>query len=124
MSSGEDAFNPLDKITLGLTVAKAMLDRPPIQLPITTPFSGAGIYALYYVGAEYPPYKAVAERNMEGKFGWPIYVGKAIPAGGRKGVLKPPGKRIRPSDALVAGPLFKRLAEHAETIEQAENLEI
>jgi hypothetical protein len=28
MSTGEAPFNPLDKMTLGLTVAKAMLDRP------------------------------------------------------------------------------------------------
>jgi hypothetical protein len=124
MSTGEAPFNPLDKITLGLTVAKAMLDRPTIQMPISTPFSGAGIYAIYYVGTEYPSYGAIAARNTEGQFAWPIYVGKAVPAGGRKGILKAPGKRAKPSDAVVAGPLFKRLAEHSESIEQAENLDI
>jgi hypothetical protein len=125
MSSGEAPFNPLDKINLGLTVAKAMLDRPPIQLPITTPFAGAGIYAIYYVGTEYAPYKAVSETNVGGKFGWPIYVGKAIPAGGRKGTGKPPPARAsKPSDALIAGPLFKRIAERAESIQQAQNLNI
>lgn len=123
MSSGETPFNPLDKTNLGLTVAKAMLVRPSVPLPIAVPFSGAGIYAIYYVGSEYPAYKAVADKNVGGRFDWPIYVGKAIPAGGRKGVRKPAG-RVKAVDALTAGPLFKRLAEHAESVEQARNLTI
>jgi Eco29kI restriction endonuclease len=123
MSSGETPFNPLDKTNLGLTVARAILVRPPVPLPIATPFSGAGIYAIYYVGSEYPAYKAVADKNVGGRFDWPIYVGKAIPAGGRKGVRKSAVK-VKAVDALTAGPLFKRIAEHTESIEQAPNLRI
>ncbi len=39
---------------------------------------GAGIYAIYYVG-DFPSYAPVAERNHDGRFEAPIYVGKAIP---------------------------------------------
>jgi hypothetical protein len=125
MSAGEP-FNPHDKKTLGLTVARAMLESAAVQLPIVAPFPGAGIYAIYYVGSEYAPYRIIAQKNVKGRLSWPIYIGKAVPAGARKGILKPVGNstRMRPTDSQIAGPLFKRILEHSESIAQAKSLSI
>lgn len=60
-------FNPLDKRNLGVSVAKAMLSKVPAQLPLQEGFTGAGIYALYYVGA-FPLYADMAKHNMDGQF--------------------------------------------------------
>lgn len=73
-------------------------------------FKGAGIYAIYYRG-EFPAYSALVVRNG-GEFDIPIYVGKAVPAGARKG-----GVGLDVSPGFV---LFKRLCEHADTIRQVE----
>lgn len=107
-------FNPLDKTNLGESVAEALLQRRAGPLPPTDPFIGAGVYAIYYDGA-FPLYKDIADLNRDGHFGWPIYVGKAVPAGARKGGYD-----------LEADPgqaLFRRLTKHASSIEQASNLE-
>jgi len=107
-------FNPLDKINLGKSVAEALLESELHPLNGLPPFRGAGIYAIYYTG-DHPLYKPIAARNRKGKFEVPIYVGKAIPAGGRKGgdLQSDPGR-----------VLYNRLAEHAESIELAANLDI
>ena len=106
----EATFNPLDKKNLGVSVADALLEKKPVPLPPSESFDGAGIYAIYYAGG-FLEYKKIVERNRQGKFEAPIYVGKAIPPGGRKGVLDPNAK---------AGPvLFRRLNEHADSIRQA-----
>ncbi len=109
----ETPYNPLDKKNLGISVADAMLAKPVIPLPLSTHFVGAGIYAIYYVGG-FPPYAPIAERNIEGQFEAPIYVGKAIPAGARRGG----------GLGVTTGPvLFNRLSEHARSIDQAANLD-
>lgn len=106
----EETFNPLDKRNLGVSVADALLAKTPVALPPGESFNGAGIYVIYYTGG-FPGYKKIAEKNRGGKFEAPIYIGKAIPAGGRKGALEPNTK---------AGPvLFRRLGEHADSIRQA-----
>ncbi|MDR2213154.1 MAG: Eco29kI family restriction endonuclease, partial [Pseudomonadales bacterium] len=51
-----------------------------------------------------------------GQYKWPIYVGKAVPPGARKGGF---GLGENPGQAL-----YNRLAEHAKSIEQAQNLEL
>ncbi len=110
----ETLYNPLDKNNLGVSVADALLARSVSNLP-PEPFVGAGIYALYYVG-DFPAYKPLVRKNKDGKFQAPIYVGKAVPAGARKGGFglgAPTGK-----------VLFKRLSEHAETISDSKNLRI
>ena len=111
----EEIYNPLDKINLGESVADAMLERRPTRLPLTDSFMGAGIYAIYYVG-DLAIYKEIAKRNRRGKFDWPIYVGKAVPAGARQGGL---GLGKDPGDVL-----FKRIGEHSHSIEQAGNLQV
>lgn len=109
-----DAFNPLNKRNLGESVAKALLVGEVSLLP-PSPFEGAGIYAIYYVG-HYPSYERIAALNRGGKFEWPIYVGKAVPPGARKGGF---GLDSDPDSVL-----FKRLKEHAISIEQVVNLDL
>jgi hypothetical protein len=110
----ETPYNPLDKVNLGTSVTDAILQQPVAPLAPSEAFLGAGIYAIYYTG-NYPAYRKIAESNRNGRFAQPIYVGKAIPKGARRGGL---GLEATPGRAL-----FSRLAEHAESIQQAENLE-
>ncbi|MDZ4314504.1 MAG: Eco29kI family restriction endonuclease, partial [Azonexus sp.] len=77
-------FNPLDKRHLGENVGQAMLRQLVIPLGSLDTFDGAGIYAIYYTGT-FPGYEAIAERNRDRRFNAPIYVGKAVPKGARKG---------------------------------------
>jgi hypothetical protein len=103
-------FNPLDKRRLGESVASALLKRPVGPLPPAGKFEGAGVYAIYYTG-DVPFYKPVAEQNRGNKYGRPIYVGKAVPPGARKGGF---GLDTAPGPAL-----FNRLREHSQSLEDA-----
>ena len=107
------SYNPLDIENLGLSVLTAMLCQDPTPLDDIKRFEGAGVYALYYTG-DFPPYEFIAEANREGRFEQPIYVGKAIPSGGRKGM----------SVATKTTALSRRIREHAGSIRAASNLEI
>jgi Eco29kI restriction endonuclease len=111
----KEPFNPLNKKNLGFSVAEAMLEKPVEPLPPKAAFEGAGIYAIYYTGS-FSAYKVIADKNKNNKFGCPIYVGKAVPAGARKGGFG--------LDAPAGKVLFQRLNEHAESIEQADNLKL
>lgn len=106
-------FNPLDKKNLGASVAEAMLASKVHPLGDLPEFKGAGIYAIYYAGA-FPPYAEIARRNKDSKTA-PIYVGKAVPAGARKG---------GGTGSNGGRPLFNRLSEHAESIRAVGNLNI
>lgn len=108
-----EPYNPLDTKNLGASVAEALLETTPVSMSEILPFAGAGIYAIYYVG-DFEAYHDISERNREGLFQWPLYIGKAIPAGGRKG-----GGR---ADGTTGSPLFKRLREHRQSLEAAQNL--
>lgn len=105
-----DIYNPLDKINLGNSVAVALLAQPVHALGDIPPFEGAGIYVLYYKGP-FPAYAPIAEANAE-EPRWPIYIGKAIPSGGRKGASLTASARGR--------SLFNRLAEHRDSIREVE----
>ncbi len=107
-------FNPLDKKHLGDSVAEAMLRTDIHPLP-PEPFIGAGIYAIYYIGG-FDLYETIAKANIGNRFSKPIYVGKAVPAGARKGGF---GLGADPGMALQ-----RRLAEHAESIRQVSNLSL
>lgn len=108
-------YNPLDKMNLGGSVADAMLESAVHPLGGLGSFNGAGIYAIYYTG-DFEAYKPLAEKNKEGKFEAPIYVGKAVPPGARKGNF---GLDSEPGPAL-----YKRLQEHAESVNAVCNLRI
>lgn len=104
-------YNPLEKENLGKSVAEAMLHQSALPLADLQSFYGAGIYALYYQG-RFASYSKLARINRTQGATVPIYVGKAIPPGGRKGGMPEP-------DVISAKPtkaLFKRLTEHAESI--------
>lgn len=107
-------YNPLDKRHLGEQVAEALLAEPVHELPPTR-FVGAGVYALYYIG-DFPAYTALAEVNKDDKYLCPIYVGKAVPDGARKGGQ---GEDVDPGTAL-----YKRLNDHAKSISAASNIEL
>ena len=102
-------FNPLDTKIIGASVADALLVRDATPLAKLTSFRGAGIYAIYYSGP-FPGYAALAALNREvpERPRAPIYVGKAVPAGARKGTFS--------DDAAHTKVLYSRLTEHAETI--------
>lgn len=115
MTANVIPFNPLDKKNLGASVAEAMLNRPVVPLGDIPAFRGAGIYAIYYTG-KFPSYTILSEHNSKSKYRAPIYVGKAVPAGARKGAS------LAASTATRA--LSSRLAEHAESVKAASNLDI
>lgn len=107
-------FNPLDKRHLGESIAQAMLCQSALPLANLNRFNGAGIYAIYYKGS-FPGYEAIAMRNTREKYTAPIYVGRAVPKGSRKG------------GDLSADPgpaLFLRLRDHKRSIVEATNLEV
>jgi hypothetical protein len=108
-------YNPLDKLNLGRSVAEALLLRDTAPLAKIGDIVGAGVYAIYYTG-DFAPYSPVAEKNRNGRFEQPIYVGKAVPKGARKGGLA--------FDASTGKALRDRLRQHAGSIDEARNLKL
>jgi hypothetical protein len=108
-------FNPLDKRHLGQSVAEALLLQSPIRLPLKDEFDGAGTYVIYYTGS-FKPYAPISKANQDNKWSQPIYVGKAVPPGARRGGF---GLELPPGNAL-----FRRLGEHEVSIQQAKNLDV
>ena len=108
-------YNPLDKTNLGRSVAEALLLSPVLPLSQVPEITGAGVYAIYYTGP-FQPYGQIAEKNLGSAFAQPIYVGKAVPKGARKGGLA--------FDASKGRALRDRLRQHANSIDQATNLDL
>lgn len=104
------AFNPLDRVELGRSVGRALLLSSCEALPPAR-FDGAGIYAIYYHG-DFDLYAPIAEQRCA----WPIYVGRAMPDGARKGLVG--------LDASPGRKLHTRLREHARSISDAKDLEV
>lgn len=100
-------YNPLDKWNIGASIVKALLEKAEEGLP-PSPFIAAGVYAIYYHGNNFL-YKDIKPFS-------PIYVGKAVPLGARKGNI---GVSENQGKAL-----FNRLSEHAESIKSAINLKL
>lgn len=106
-----DIYNPLDRLNLARSVELTLLQQACQPLPLPERFNGAGLYALYYQG-DFEPYRRISSTKCR----VPIYVGEAMPAGARTGIVEldtPPGP-----------VLFNRLRDHWKSIEAAENLEI
>jgi Eco29kI restriction endonuclease len=110
-------YNPLEKENLGKSVAESLLKQKAIPLSLVDRFSGAGVYAIYYTG-HFDTYLKLSDWNTSAdELNVPIYVGKAVPTGGRKGNVD--------ADVSAKGSaLYSRLDEHRKSIEQASNLEI
>lgn len=113
--NSEPPYNPLDKLNLGNSIARALLERPVISLTDTKSLVGAGVYAIYYTG-NFPVYKPISDLNINDAFRRPIYVGRAIPEGSRKGGLT--------ADAATGKALRERLRMHARSINAVNNLEL
>ena len=111
-------FNPLEKRNLAASIAEALLEADPVPLDSVPRFRGAGVYAIYYTGG-HPAYAPLAEANRNGRWWAPIYVGKAIRRGGRKGV------DVLEDEGGPKGPeLHSRLREHAETVKASASLSV
>lgn len=111
-------YNPLDKAHLAESVQRRFLQGPVSSLADDAARSsarGAGVYALYYAG-EFKAYEEISLRNRQDLWALPIYVGKAIPAGGRVGGLSQAPRAV--------GALRDRLRRHAQSIDQAANLKL
>jgi hypothetical protein len=111
----DDVYNPLDKLNLARSIETELLLRAPGPLRAVDQIQGAGVYVIYYTG-DFPAYAPIAAENKNCAFKRPIYVGKAIPKGGRKGGLS--------KDASAGSALASRLRQHATSIEEASNLDI
>jgi len=93
--------------------AIAFFDGTPVHtLPPPSSFVGTGVYALYYVG-DFELYEEIAHSNRDACVK-PIYVGKAVP----------PGWRAARSTKTETPVLYRRLQEHARSIQQAQNLQL
>lgn len=108
-------YNPLDKLNLAKSIESEILSRDPTPLSSIADLTGAGVYVIYYVG-DFEAYAAIASVNKEGRWKQPIYVGKAIPKGGRKGGLT--------KDAATGQALADRLRQHAASISETSNLRL
>lgn len=108
-------YNPLDKANLARSIEGELLGRVPEPLSSVEGIKGAGIYAIYYSGA-FEAYASIRCEPKDGVFRKPIYVGKAIPKGGRKGGLtKDSGRSLALKD---------RLKQHASSVDEALNLDL
>lgn len=105
-------FNPLDMRNLAESIVNALAEVEPKPLGELERFEGAGIYALYYHGP-FDAYALLTSRNQDGSHE-PIYIGKAVPSGGRRGITVETTTRA----------LFNRLGDHAKSINAAGNLDI
>lgn len=106
-------YNPLDKFNLARSIEAELLGRQVDPLSSVDHIVGAGVYVIYYSG-EHPAYEPI--RAKQGVFDRPIYVGKAIPKGGRKGGLT--------KDAALGKALADRLRQHASSIDEAAGINL
>ena len=109
-----EPYNPLDKQNIGNSIANELMNHEALKMPVD-PFIGAGVYALFYIGNN-EIYKELAEYNILNNCAYPIYVGKAVPKGARKGGV---GRDDNQGQALQ-----KRLGDHTKSINDAADLDI
>ena len=102
-------YDPLtyDNLMAGLAAHFEQLPQRPLATIADANVEGPGVYALFYAG-RLPVYAALASSEM------PIYVGKAVPPGSRKGTGADAGNPA----------LRRRLREHSRSIESAANLDV
>jgi hypothetical protein len=107
-------FNPLDMENLAHSIVTRMEQTDATPLDDVSLFLGAGVYAIYYRG----PFTAYEQLSAQNREGWkyPIYVGKAVPEGGRRG--------LEAVGHASTKTLSKRIRKHGASIRQAENLDI
>lgn len=110
--AGYEEFDPLNRVNLGRSLETALLSRPLTPLTSVPPFWGSGIYAIYFRGSDaHAIYGRLAGSPS------PLYVGRAVPEGARKGLVEEDeGRRSK--------ALWIRLDEHRYSIEQAPDLNV
>lgn len=99
-------FDPLDYDNLAKSCVFELMQQPAYPLPLPLKFRGSGVYAIFYTGTigSFSGYALLASPASD----HPIYVGKAVPGGSRKGSKTP--------IAAIETPLHFRIAEHAASI--------
>lgn len=102
-----DLYDPLTYDNLMAGLALHFQQRPRQHLAEVDEVEGPGVYALFYTG-DFDAYGVIADGEK------PIYVGKAVPPGSRKG-----------TGVDASNPaLRRRLREHAKSVEAAVNLKV
>jgi hypothetical protein len=91
-----------------------LINQEEMALSAIKDFKGAGIYIIYYSG-NYLPYARIAADNAKSRH-TPIYIGKAIPKGGRMGVAK--------DSSADSAALMLRLRKNSTKIKGSQNLDI
>jgi hypothetical protein len=110
-------YNPLEKENLGKSVAFSLIKQKAVPFAAISRFPGAGVYAIYYSG-NFDAYIPMGAWNSgKEELNLPIYIGKAVPTGGRKG-------NVDSEVSSKGSALFTRLDDHRKSIEQATNLVI
>jgi hypothetical protein len=102
-------YDPLEYENLARSVVSKLMSQPEHKIPPRNPFEGPGVYALFYRGS-FGPYQQLLALQQQS----PIYVGKAVPAGARKGQIE---------EFISDRSLFNRLKQHSTSIDQATNLD-
>lgn len=112
-NSDSDVFDPLSVENVGVTLAVELISRRLHRLPLEDPFSGAGIYALYYAGshAAYKKFRALDK----GKFRFPVYIGRAAGENAKQGFK---------TTTTNERKLFNRIRQHVTSIQQVQKLSI
>jgi hypothetical protein len=109
---GYEEFDPLNRVNLGRSLETALLSKALTELTGVPPFWGSGIYAIYFRGSDaHATYGRLASSPS------PIYVGRAVPQGARKGL-------VEEEEAKRSKTLWTRLDEHRDSIEQAQDLNL
>lgn len=109
-----ESFNPLAMENLAHSIVTRMMETAPTPLDSIPRFRGAGVYAIYYAGP-FPAYEMLALANAE-QLEVPIYVGKAIPPGGRRG--------LDVGSHTTTHALADRIRQHGTSVRSASNLDI
>ena len=106
-------YEPLDTLNLARSIQQEILAQPRLPISDMRQTAGAGVYAIYYQG-DLPIYQPLSA-SIGSDFEIPIYVGKAIPRGGRVGGIT--------RDSALGRRLGERLGIHADSI-AATNLNV
>lgn len=117
-------YNPADPDTFAESIGNKLLLQEPTALADvrSRKFYGSGVYALFYRG-NYDAYRPIKGTHT------PIYVGKANPAKAKKTKPKK-GKPHAAEEGVAKTPrqqglsVWSRLTEHADSIDEAETLDL